>query len=123
MNSLAASVREMNRLIQAGHTLEAMEQFYADDVIMRENEEAPRAGKAICLAHEKRMLASVTGLKATLHKQAIDEANKVVFSEWTYESTSHSGQQYLLTEVSVQQWQNELIQAEKLYYNKILKVL
>jgi hypothetical protein len=123
MRPLALLVGELNRLILAGQTLEAMEQFYADNVTMQENEDAPRVGKDTCLAHEKQMLARVSVLKATLHRQAIDEANGVVFSEWSYETTSHTGKVYILTEVSVQHWQNELILSEKFYYGKILTLL
>ncbi len=122
MKPLASLLQELNGLILAGQTLEAMEQFYADDVTMQENQDAPQVGKAICLAHEKQILARVSALKATLHRQAIDEVNGVVFSEWTYETTSHKGHRFLLTEVSVQQWQNEWIVSETFYYNKILIV-
>ena len=72
------------------------------------------------MTHEKQMLARVSDLKATLHRQAIDEVNGVVFSEWTYESTSQVGKRYVLTEVSVQEWQGERISSERFYYNKTL---
>lgn len=47
MKLLSLSIQEMNRLILAGQTLEAMEQFYADDVTMQENQDALRIGKAV----------------------------------------------------------------------------
>ena len=122
MGQLAEQVAMLTGLIQGGQTLEAMEQFYADDVTMQENETPPRIGKAVCLEHERRMLSGTTDFKATLIHQAIDEPNGVVFSEWRYAFNDLSGQRFSLTEVSVQQWDKELIQSEKFYYSKIVRV-
>lgn len=99
-----------------------MDRFYADDVTMQENEQPPRVGKAVCLEHERRMLSGTTDFNATLVRQAINKSNSVVFSEWVYSFTDLSGQRFSLTEVSVQQWNKELIQSEKFYYHKILTV-
>lgn len=120
MKSLSDCVAELTKLIQQGQTIEAMDRFYADDVTMQENQQSPRIGKAVCLEHERRMLAGVTSMQAKLLNQAINGAADVVFSEWQYAFTDLSGQRFLLTEVSVQSWRNELISTEKFYYNKIL---
>ena len=122
MSQLAEQVATLTGLIQSSQTLAAMERFYADDVTMQENETPPRVGKAVCLEHERRMLAGTTDFSARLIRQAIDEPNGVVFSEWGYSFTDLSGQRFSLTEVSVQQWDKELIQSEKFYYNKILTI-
>ena len=122
MGQLAEQFATLTHLIQSGQTLAAMERFYADDVTMQENENLPRVGKAGCLDHERRMLAGVTTMTAQLLNQAINDETGVVFSEWTYAFTDLSGQRFSLTEVSVQQWNKELIQTEKFYYNKILTV-
>jgi hypothetical protein len=123
MAPLSELVAELNRLILAGQTLEAMEQFYADDVTMQENEAAPRVGKVVCLEHEQRMLAGVSATEAMLHRQAINEATGTVFSEWSYRFTDLTGKRFRLTEVSVQYWQNERILNEKFYYGKVLTEL
>ena len=122
MGQLAEQVATLTHLIQSGQTLAAMERFYADDVTMQENENLPRVGKAVCLNHERQMLSGTIDFKATLICQAINESINVVFSEWVYAFTELSGQRFSLREVSVQQWQNELIQSEKFYYNKISRV-
>ncbi len=96
-----------------------MERFYTDGVTMQENEQPPRVGKVACLDHERRMLSETTDFKATLVRQAVNELTGVVFSEWIYAFTDLAKQRFLLTEVSVQQWDKELIQSEKFYYNKI----
>lgn len=63
-------------------------------------------------------MASVTNMKAKLLNQSINKQTGVVFSEWQYAFTDQAGQQFLLREVAVQHWDNELIHSEKFYYNK-----
>jgi hypothetical protein len=121
MQTLSDDVHEMNQYIQEGRTLEAMEIYYADEVTMQENEDPPRSGKQVCLNHEKFNLSKVQELKASLLRQAIDHDHGIVFSEWEMKFITTSGICYLLTEVSVQQWQNKKIIKEKFYYKDILR--
>lgn len=122
MARLSEQVTALKQLIETGQTLDAMDRFYADDVTMQENEQPPRIGKAVCMAHERQMLAGVTSFKAILLSQAINEETGVVFSEWQYESTDVSNRHFLLTEVSVQHWRTNLIYQEKFYYNKPVRI-
>lgn len=46
----------------------------------------------------------------------------MVFSEWQYESTDVLSQRFLLAEVSIHHWRNNLIYKEKFYYNKITRI-
>ena len=119
MKPLSDCVAELTELILQNRTLEAMERFYADDVTMQENEKSPRVGKIVCLEYERHLLAHVIDMKAMLLNQAINQQTGVVFSEWYMEATYSSGKQFLLTEISVQQWRNGQIVREKFYYNTI----
>ncbi len=119
MKPLSECVAELTELIRQNRTLEAMEQFYADNVTMQENETHPRVGKMACLEHERHLLARVTDMKSMLINQAINGQAGVVFSEWYMEATYLSGKQFSLTEISVQQWRNGQIVSEKFYYNTI----
>ncbi len=127
MARLSEQVTALKQLIETGQTLDAMDRFYADDVTMpnaarQENEQPPRIGKTVCMAHERQMLAGVTSFKAILLSQAINEETGVVFSEWQYESTDVSNRHFLLTEVSVQHWRTNLIYQEKFYYSKPVRI-
>lgn len=119
MHNLSDDVCEMNQFILDGKTLEAMEKFYADEVTMQENEDPPRSGKQVCLDHEKENLNKIQELKTSLLHQAIDHDHGIVFSEWEMKFITTSGICYLLTEVSVQQWQSKKIIKEKFYYKDI----
>ena len=51
--TLTERVAELNHLIEPERTIKAIERFHTDGVTMQENNEAPREGKAICIAHEQ----------------------------------------------------------------------
>lgn len=120
--NLKNSVAQLCQLIAAGKTLEAMEIFYDEAVEMQENDAPPRQGKPYCIEHEKQNLAGVSSMAARLLRQAIDLEQAVVFSEWEFVFTDHSGQCMQLTEVSVQQWQAGRVVREKFYYRGLVKI-
>lgn len=123
MNTLKEKVQTFNQLIINDETVKAMEVFYADDVELQENEAAPRTGKEACIAREKLALSKF-GLGIEITKQAIDEVNLVVFSEYLMTITNIETQQVTYrTEISVQQWKNGLITQEKFYYDPAFSVL
>ncbi len=115
-------IHALNDLILRGATLEAMELYYADDVEMQENEDAPRIGKLLCLEHEHISLSRVTNMKSRLLNQAIDFDNQIVMSEWQFVLTNKKEQTFQLTEVSVQYWRNEKIYKEKFYFQKYIQL-
>jgi hypothetical protein len=57
-----------------------------------------------------------------LLNQAIDETNKIVFSEWEIQCAYKDDSKYLLTEISVQHWADGLVVKEKFYYKGFIKV-
>jgi hypothetical protein len=122
MNDLETSVEQLTQLILAGKTLQAMETFYADDVIMQENEDQPRKGKVTCLRHEQENLKKVTSLECKLLGQAIDLKKSKVFSEWEITFTTLTGKRMRLREVSVQQWSLRNVISEKFYYTNVSAV-
>jgi ketosteroid isomerase-like protein len=76
MQEFIAAIEELNELIKTGDTLAAIKKFYADDVVMQENEENPRVGKEQCLQNERENLAKVKELNGKLLNQAIDFKKK-----------------------------------------------
>ncbi|WPU95069.1 hypothetical protein SNE25_05965 [Mucilaginibacter sabulilitoris] len=118
METLKQKVEAFNKLITADETVKAMELYYAGDVALQENEEAPRGGKQACMAREIALLAKFD-LIIEITRQAIDEAGGVVFSEYMMTITDKSnGNVMHRKEISVQQWENGLIKTEKFYYNQ-----
>lgn len=122
MSEFKEKVGQLNALIIEGNTLQAMELFYANEVVMQENEEEAQVGKVECLAAEKDNLSKVSKVYSKLLNQAINLHQEVVFSEWEIIFTDHQGHKSQLTEVSVQQWADGLVIREKFYCQTIQSI-
>jgi lactam utilization protein B len=121
MTELEIKTARLNELISNGEGLKAIESFYAEKVIMQENEEIPRFGKQACLENEKQNLKRVKTVSGKLLNQAIDFRKNVVLSEWEIICITHDDKKWKLTEVSVQQWEDGMIVREKFYYKDLVK--
>ncbi|MBB6111489.1 hypothetical protein [Mucilaginibacter lappiensis] len=118
MNTLKDKVEAFNQLITNDKTVPAMELFYNDEVELQENEANTTTGKQNCIAREKFLLGKFD-LALVITKQAIDEINQVVFSEYEMTITDKGNQKVMhRTEISVQQWEKGLVKKEKFYYNE-----
>ena len=121
MEDLRRRVDEFIGLVESGRSIEAMERFYAEDVMMFENRELSRAGREACVAFEREQLTK-TGrphLKAT--KRAADPQTGVSFIEWVVQFRSpSSGRPIRLEEVAVQKWSNGEIIEERFYYEGVI---
>jgi ketosteroid isomerase-like protein len=109
--------QQLNQQILAGDALGAFEKYYAEDVVMQENEEAPRKGKAINRKFEKDFFDNIEQLHGG--KVLASAVNgDTSFSEWEYDVTFKGAQRITLKQVSVRRWANGKIIHEKFYYNK-----
>jgi hypothetical protein len=121
MTRLDRDVRGFVALVAGGRSLEAMERFYADDVELRENYEAPRVGKQLNLEHERRNLATlVEPPRAVARAIAIDEAACVSMIEWEITFLPLGRRRMRLEEVARQRWRDGKIVAERFFYEKII---
>lgn len=105
------------RLMESGASVEAMERYYAPDVVVFENRELSRAGRPQVVAFEREALASLrepANVKAL--RVAVDEDEGIAFIEWRIRFMSESGRPMLLEEVGVQSWEDGLIVSERFYY-------
>ncbi|HEU5074824.1 MAG TPA: nuclear transport factor 2 family protein [Polyangiaceae bacterium] len=121
MEDLRRRLDEFIGLVESGRSIDAMQRFYAEDVMMFENRELSRAGRDACIAFEREQLAK-TGkphLKAT--KRAADPQTGVSFIEWVVQFRSpSSGRPIRLEEVAVQKWSNGEIIEERFYYEGVI---
>jgi len=109
--------QQLNQQVLAGDALGAFEKYYAEDVVMQENEEEPRKGKAVNRKFEKDFFDSVEQLHGG--KVLASAVNgDVSFSEWEFDLTFKGGQRIALKQVAVRRWANGKVVHEKFYYNK-----
>jgi ketosteroid isomerase-like protein len=113
----AALDKQVNEMILAGQAMDAFEKFYADDVVMQENSEAPRAGKELNRKFEQEFFASIAEWHGgKLLASAVN--GDTAFSEWFMEVTFKNGFHYKSAQVAVRKWKDGKIVNERFYYNK-----
>lgn len=113
---IASLNTELNQMISQGQILDAFERFYADDVVMQENTQAPFEGKDACRRHEVEFLDSVeTFHGAQLGSTAAGDG--VSFSEWVFDVTFKGAERTQLTQVSVRRWNDGHVVHERFYYD------
>ena len=111
----AALDRKLNQAILAGDILNAFETYYADDVVMHENDSQPFTGKSVNRKREEDFVNSVQEFHgAKLLGQAIN--GDTSYSEWEYDLTFKSGIRTKLQQVAARRWKNGQVWHERFYY-------
>ena len=118
MESLRERLERFIGLVESGQNLEAMQAFYAEDVLIFENRELSRAGRDACIAFERAQLArKPEPPRVRCIKSAADTKTGVCFIEWVVRFQSSSGRPMRLEEVAVQKWSEAGITEERFYYD------
>jgi len=114
-SNTAARDRELNQAILAGDILNAFEKFYADDVVMHENDSPPFTGKSVNRKREEDFVNSVQEFhEARLLGEAVN--GDTSYSEWEYDLTFKSGIRTKLQQVAARRWKNGQVSHERFYY-------
>jgi ketosteroid isomerase-like protein len=113
--STRENVQRLISLVEEGKFLEAIQEFYAEDATMQENNAPPRRGLATLLENERRFLGSIKEIKSRVESFAVD-GNRAAIN-WVFEITNMKGQKLSLDEVAYQLWQDGKIIRERFYYD------
>jgi ketosteroid isomerase-like protein len=117
MADLAALDQDLNQLVAQGKALDAFEKYYAEDVVMQENTDEPRRGRAACREAEAEFFASVEKVhRLTFTRSAVGDG--VTFTEWELDITFKSGQRMQQSQVSRRLWKNGQVVDERFYYKQ-----
>ena len=113
----AAADQALNQAIQKGDILGAFETYYADDVVMQENDDPPRKGKFVNRDYEKAFVDSVAQLHSIkMLGSAVGDG--ISYSEWLFDMTFKNGTRAVSPQVSARRWKNGKVISERFYYNK-----
>ena len=109
-------VDSLNAMVQQGQIMEAMNEFYADDVVMVENDAEPTVGLAANLEREQAFVDNTTWYGADLKNVAIGD--DLSMSQWwlDFHNTQY-GARLAFTQVAVQRWRDGKIYDERFYYS------
>lgn len=115
--SLRSDVQALNDMILQGKVLDGFEKYYADDVVMQENEGEERVGKEVCRGFEEAFVNGLTEFRgARVKAVAVNEEDGVAMVEWFLDYTHKDWGSVTHDQVSVQRWKNGRIVHERFYY-------
>lgn len=105
----------MNEAIERGEGQEAFEEFYAEDVVMMENDQ-PFEGKAV---NRQRQIEFANSVEV-FHRAAVTSSavsGDTSFAEMVFELTFKDGTRVTMEEVAVRRWNDAgQIVHERFYY-------
>ncbi|HEY3665655.1 MAG TPA: nuclear transport factor 2 family protein [Polyangiaceae bacterium] len=110
-----AVVEQFILTIERGQFLEALSQFYAEDMTAQENGEPPRVGRAAQLANET---AALKRMRFDLIKVVsfLVDGDRVAI-HYHFEMTTLAGDRLHMEEVAYQLWRDERIVSERYFYD------
>lgn len=115
-NDIKILAEDLAKMIGEGKILEAFDKYYADDVVMQENEDAPRIGKEVNRAYEETFVNGITeihggkilGVAVGENYSTIESFIDVTHKDWG---------RVTRTQIAVEHWKNGKIVKEKFYYD------
>ncbi len=114
-NDLKHRVDTLNTMIQQGRIMEAMEEFYSDNVVMAENDAEPTVGLAANLEREQAFVNNTQWHGLEL-KDVVVDGNTSMVRWWMDFTNSEYGQRLAFTQVAYQRWEDGKIAEERFYY-------
>ena len=115
-NDVRHRVDTLNTMIQQGRIMEAMNEFYADDVVMSENDGEPTVGLAANLEREQAFVNNTQWHGLELKDVVVDGDTSMV--RWWMDFTNPGyGGRLAFTQVAYQRWVEGKIAEERFYYS------
>ena len=115
LSNVAKLDHELNQAILKGDILGAFEKFYANDVVMQENDSEPFVGKDVNRKREQEFVNNVEQFHSgKLLASAVN--GDVSFSQWEYDVTMKVAGRVKMQQVAVRQWKHGQIAHERFYY-------
>ncbi len=118
MTKLKNNVEKLNTLIKEGKIAEAFEKYYGDEVVIQVNGNPPITGKDQNRKREMIFLQQIEKLNSVEIKSVTyggtDE--NVSMTEWIINTENKSGDAKVTYRVNVQQWKDDKIISERLYF-------
>jgi ketosteroid isomerase-like protein len=112
---LKANFEDIKSLVLQGKAMEAFEKYYADDVVMQENETPATIGKAANRERELNFFSKLVEFRSAEVK-AVAYGDDVIISEWFLDYTHAEWGKVTHDQVSVQRWRDGKVVHERFYY-------
>jgi hypothetical protein len=96
--------------------VEAIQEFYAEHASMQENNEPPRVGRDVLVAHEARALARAASVHSECVRPVFVNGDHVVI-RWIFQFVGKDGSRRRIEELAWQRWEGERIVQEQFFYD------
>lgn len=113
--SIKADVKAVIDGIQGGKILETFDKYYADDVVMSENGDNERIGKAANRVYEEQFMNSIAEFHGVSTGDVIIDGDKAAV-EWTFDFTPKGGERIVQKQVALQTWKDGRVIREVFYH-------
>ena len=102
--------------VESNAHVEAIAEFYAEHASMQENNEPPRVGRELLMAHEARALERAASVHSECVRPVFVHGDHVVI-RWIFEFTLKDGSRRRIEELAYQRWEGERIAQEQFFYD------
>lgn len=115
--ALKENVKDLYEQIYSGKLLDAFDKYYHEDVVMQENSEEPRKGKAVNRDYELHFLDMVEAFHGGgVLSMTFNEEDQIAAVESWMEVTFKDGNRVKMSQVAVQKWQGDQVISERFYH-------
>jgi len=102
--------------VEANEHAEAIEAFYTPDASMQENDLAPRVGRDVLVANERKVLARMSSVKSRCLRPVFVNGDHVVI-RWVFEFVTNDEKRMRIEELAYQRWEGDRVAEEKFFYD------
>jgi hypothetical protein len=102
--------------VESNAHAEAIEQFYAENASMQENDKPPRVGRDVLAARERKILARMRTVRSKCIQPVFVNGDYVVI-RWLFEFESLEGVRTRMDELAYQRWEADQVVEEKFFYD------
>jgi hypothetical protein len=102
--------------VESNAHVEAIQEFYAENASMQENNAPPRIGRDTLVAHEAAALARAASVRSTCVRPVFVNGDHVVI-RWIFEFTWKDGSTGRIEELAYQRWEGGKVAQEQFFYD------
>lgn len=109
-------VQQLIHAAEQWKIIDAMQEFYADEVVMQENLNAPTVGLEANLARERAFVASIAKVNEMRAYAVLVDGDRSVIN-WHQDLVTTDGQRLRFDQLSLQLWKDGKIVHERFVYD------
>jgi SnoaL-like protein len=109
-------VQDLITMVEQGDFPEAIEQFYDENVVMRDNLNVPTVGRAANVERERGFKTYIATLHESRAEAVVIDGDHVVI-HWILDFTGTDGKRTRFDQLAFQRWKGEHIVEERFVYD------